>query len=53
MGVNKLLSKLEAKKILRQDVDGCKYLRDVLKPFIEAGSTKFSFTFEFDINNEL
>lgn len=53
MGVNQLLSKLEAKKILRQDEDGCKYLRDELKPFIEAGSTKFSFTFEFDINNEL
>lgn len=52
MGVNQLLSKLEAKKILRQDEDGCKYLRGEFKTFLEEKNTKFSFTFDFDIDNE-
>jgi len=53
MGVNQLLSKLENKKILRQDEDGCKYLREEFKRFIDPKNTKFTFTFDFDIDNEL
>lgn len=53
MGVNQLLTKLEQKKILMQDEDKCRYLRDEFKTFIDPKNTKFSFTFDFDINNEL
>ena len=53
MGVNQLLTKLEGKKILRTDEDGCRYLREEFRVFIDPKNTKFTFTFDFDINNEL
>jgi hypothetical protein len=53
MGVNQLLAKLEQKKILRIDEDKCRYLRDEFKHFLDPKNTKFTFTFDFDIDNEL
>lgn len=52
-GLNQLLRKLEGKKVLRTDVDGYKILRPELQPFLEPSNKEFTFTFEFDINDEL